>query len=67
MNVMEEKKILCEGEPLLRAFAKVGIIALLDEATGYQDHKDRAKDELQKILKLSLAEESTLSTEEENN
>jgi hypothetical protein len=35
-------------EVLLGAFARVGIIALVDEATGYQ--ADRARDELQKIL-----------------
>lgn len=32
------------AEALLRAFAKVGIVALVDEATGYQ--ADRARDEL---------------------
>jgi len=40
---------------LLIAFSKVGIIALVDEATGYQ--YDREKDELQKILKAYIAEE----------
>jgi P63C domain len=34
---------------LLRAFARVGIIALVDEATGYQDVRDRQA--LQEILK----------------
>lgn len=42
-------------EILIRAFAKVGIIALVDEATGYQ--YDREKDELQKILKAYISEE----------
>lgn len=42
-------------EILIRGFAKVGIIALVDEATGYQ--YDREKDELQKILKAYIAEE----------
>jgi hypothetical protein len=42
-------------EVLIRAFAKVGIIALVDEATGYQ--YDREKDELQKILKAYISEE----------
>jgi hypothetical protein len=36
-------------EVILRSFAKVGIIALIDEATGYQHEKEKA--ELQKILK----------------
>lgn len=35
-------------EVLLRAFAKVGIVALVDEATGYQ--YDRARNALEKIL-----------------
>lgn len=40
---------------LTRAFAKVGIIALIDEATGYQESRDR--DELHKLLGLYLSEE----------
>lgn len=39
----------------MRSFAKVGIIALVDEATGYQ--YDREKYELQKILKSYITEE----------
>jgi hypothetical protein len=42
-------------EVLMRAFAKVGITALVDEATGYQ--YDREKGELQKILKQYISEE----------
>lgn len=40
---------------LLKGFATVGIIALIDEATGYQF--DREKDELQHILKAYISEE----------
>lgn len=40
---------------LLRGFARVGVVALVDEATGYQ--KDRAKDELCKILEAFVAKE----------
>ncbi len=40
---------------LMTAFAKVGIDAMVDEITGYQE--DRKKDELQRILKLYLCEE----------
>lgn len=40
---------------ILLAFSKVGIIALVDEATGYQ--YDRERDELQKILKAYISEE----------
>jgi hypothetical protein len=43
------------AEALLRAFAKVGIVALVDEATGYQ--ADRARDELQRLLEAYIAEE----------
>lgn len=44
-----------QAELLIRSFAKVGIIALIDEATGYQ--YDREKDELQKILTAYIAPE----------
>jgi hypothetical protein len=42
-------------EALLRAFGKVGIIALIDEASGYQADRDR--DELQKILAAYISKE----------
>jgi hypothetical protein len=44
-----------QSEVLIRAFARVGIIALVDEATGYQ--YDREREELQKILKAYISEE----------
>jgi hypothetical protein len=40
---------------LMTAFAKVGIDAMVDEITGYQE--DRRKDELEKILRLYISEE----------
>lgn len=40
---------------LLKAFAKVGIIALVDEATGYQ--KDREAQDLHRLLGLILRDE----------
>jgi hypothetical protein len=40
---------------LLRGFATVGIIALIDEATGYQYDRDR--DELNKILEAYISKE----------
>lgn len=43
------------SESILYALSDVGIIALVDEATGYQH--DREKDELQKILKAYISEE----------
>jgi P63C domain-containing protein len=42
-------------EILIRAFAKVGIIALVDEATGYQ--YEREQYELQSILKAYISDE----------
>jgi len=40
---------------LMKGLARVGIIALVDEATGYQEQ--RAKDELQRILEAYVQEE----------
>ncbi len=42
-------------EILVRGFARVGIIALVDEATGYQDY--RARDALAEILEKFVARE----------
>lgn len=50
-----QKAVIAEADILIRSLAKVGIIALIDEATGYQH--EREKDELQKILKAYIAEE----------
>jgi hypothetical protein len=50
-----QEGIVGRAERLIRAFAKVGIIALIDEATGYQQF--RARDELQKILAAYVAPE----------
>ena len=47
--------IVQRAETLVRAFAKVGIIALVDEATGYQQF--RARDELQRILAAYISPE----------
>lgn len=44
-----------KAEILVRTLAKVGIVALVDEATGYQ--RDREKDELCKILEAFVAKE----------
>lgn len=43
------------AEILMRALAKIGIVALVDEATGYQQDRDR--DELHKLLAVYLTEE----------
>ncbi|OYY46638.1 MAG: hypothetical protein B7Y56_03465 [Gallionellales bacterium 35-53-114] len=54
---LNEKQLLiaAQAEMLTRAFAKVGIIALIDEATGYQEVRDRFA--LQKILDQYLRKE----------
>jgi hypothetical protein len=43
------------AELLIRGFARVGIAALIDEATGYQ--REREKDALAKILEAFVAKE----------
>ena len=56
INLSPRQEIIAnQCEILIRSFAKVGITALIDEATGYQ--YDREKDELQKILKKYISEE----------
>lgn len=50
-----QQAIAKQCEILVRGFARVGIIALVDEATGYE--KDRAKNELAKILEAFVAKE----------
>jgi len=50
-----QEHIAQQCEILIRAFAHVGIIALVDEATGYQDI--RSKEALAEILEAFIAEE----------
>ncbi|HMH21348.1 MAG TPA: P63C domain-containing protein [Puia sp.] len=50
-----QQQIVRHCEILVRGLAHIGIISLVDEATGYQ--YTREKDELQKILKAYIAEE----------
>ena len=50
-----QKIIADQCEILVRSFAKVGIIALVDEATGYQ--YEREKKELQVILQALVSDE----------
>ncbi|HHK4525826.1 TPA: P63C domain-containing protein [Pseudomonas aeruginosa] len=56
-NLLQKQQmhIAAQAEILVRGFARVGIIALIDEATGYQ--RDRAKDALAKILEAWVAKE----------
>lgn len=51
----QQEHIAKQCEILVRGFARVGIIALVDEATGYQD--DRARDALARILEAFVAKE----------
>ena len=51
----QQLKFAEQCEVLVRGFARVGIIALVDEATGYQ--KDREKDALAKILEAFVTKE----------
>lgn len=56
IKLSTRQEIIAEQcEVLMRAFAKVGIIALVDEATGYQH--ERENDELQKLLKAYISPE----------
>lgn len=55
MTLPSQLKTAQKAEILVRALSKVGMIALVDEATGYQH--DREQDELQKILKAYISEE----------
>lgn len=50
-----QERIAEAAEILMRGLARVGITALIDEATGYQE--TRARRELQKILEAYIAEE----------
>lgn len=51
----QQVDIAKQCEILVRAFAKVGIIALVHEATGYQEYREREL--LQEILKRYISEE----------
>lgn len=56
-GVLQEQQLAKaqNAEILMRGLAQVGIVALVDEATGYQAERDR--DELNKILSVYLADE----------
>lgn len=50
-----QRRVAQQAEILMRSLAKVGIIALVDEATGYQDL--RARNALSEILEQFIAKE----------
>ena len=51
----QQKQKALKAEVLMRGLAHIGVIALVDEATGYQDFRDR--EALQKILEEFIAKE----------
>ena len=51
----KQQLVADQCEILMRSFAKLGLVALIDEATGYQE--DRDKGELQKILSAYISDE----------
>lgn len=55
LKTEQELRYALHADLLIRAFAAVGIIALVDEATGYQEERDR--DELSQILAAYIAPE----------
>ncbi len=55
ISTQSQLEVAKKAEVLVRSLARLGITALVDEATGYQ--YQREKDELQKILKAYISEE----------
>lgn len=51
--------IVRNADIIIRSVAKVGIIALIDEATGYNKEKARAKNELQRFLAEFINQEAS--------
>ncbi|MEP6716423.1 MAG: P63C domain-containing protein [Terriglobia bacterium] len=54
-GAIKSDKMAQTANVLIRAFAQVGVVALIDEATGYQE--ERAKDELARILEAYVQAE----------
>lgn len=54
-TLASQEKVVTQANIIVRALAKVGIAALIDEATGYQ--YEREKDELQKLLAKYIRED----------
>lgn len=50
-----QQSVIIQSDIIIRGLARIGIIALVDEATGYQ--YEREKDELQKILTAYISKE----------
>lgn len=58
-GIYNDENIVRCADIIIRSVAKVGIIALIDEATGYAQAKEKAKDELQRFLKAFINEEAS--------
>jgi predicted transcriptional regulator len=54
--------LAAQAEILMRSFAKVGLIALIDEATGFQEHRD--KNALRILVEQYIIEEARAWTKE---
>lgn len=55
LKTEQDERYAVQADILMRGFARVGIVALIDEATGYQ--RDREKQALAKILEAFVAKE----------
>lgn len=58
-GIFNDEIIVRNADIIIRSVAKVGIIALVDEVTGYNKAKERAKDELQQFLKKFISDEAS--------
>jgi hypothetical protein len=55
LTLPQQEPVVAQCRALVAAFAKVGLVALIDEATGYQ--ADRARDALAQILEAFVEKE----------
>lgn len=55
LSTDKQKEVADRMYAIMTAFAKIGLVAIIDEVTGYQDDRDR--DELQKILSRYISQE----------
>lgn len=53
-----QKHLAIQSMVIVSAFAKTGVIAVIDEATGYINDKNRAKDSLQQFLSSFMREDA---------
>lgn len=58
----QQKRLGDQAELIMRSFAKVGLVALIDEATGYQEYRD--KDALRILVQQYIIEDARAWTKE---